>query len=203
VLIQKNPAKKLPALLASPPSPGRSSSLHFYSAGLGTVISGLLMKTDHGTNGQIIEIHIQDAVAVEINFAIIRCGDCPIILHGEELTDPASGHLLMRLDLALSFAGVFIELTFDGVKGIANGYMNVLMLFMLGRWFAVDDKLSFRRGNINPGLEQAALLMALGWSLNDNVAADDIPMVAGHFVDPFSNIRFYVLGCFHITKGDL
>src|SRR5665647_944073 len=102
--------------------PGHSSSLYLDSAGLRAVISVFLMKADHVANVQSIEIHIQDAVTVEIDLPLIRRGDCPIILHGEELTDPASRYLLVHLDLPLALAGVFIQLTIDGIKGIAEGY---------------------------------------------------------------------------------
>jgi hypothetical protein len=85
----------------------------------------------------------------------------------------------MHLDLPLSLASVFVQFAIDGIKGIAEGEEDVLSLFMLGRWFPVNYKLSFRTADINPGLEESPLLMALGRSLNYDVAADYLRMVTG------------------------
>jgi len=85
----------------------------------------------------------------------------------------------MPLNLPFSLARVFIHLTVNGVKSIAEGYEDVLTLFMLCNWFPVDNKLSFRTADINSGFEEPAFLMVLGRSLHYDVAADNLRMVTG------------------------
>jgi hypothetical protein len=110
-----------------------------------------------------------------------------------------SRRLFMRLDLSL----LLIQLPLDGVKGVTQGHMGIFIFFMLGRWFPVDDKFPFRAGDVDTGLEQTALVVMGGRGLNNDVATDDIPMVAGQLVNMFTDIRFDDFGCLHITKGDL
>jgi hypothetical protein len=109
----------------------------------------------------------------------------------------------MHLDLPLSLVDVLVQLPLDGVKGITQRHMNIFTFFMLGRRFPVDDKFSLRAGNVNPGLEQAAFMVMGSRSLNNDVAADDIPMMAGQLVNILADIRLDDFGCLHVTKGDL
>ncbi len=45
--------------------------------------------------------------------------------------------------------------------------------------------------------------MTLGRSLHYDVATDNLRMVTGQPVNPFSDIRVNLVGCFHIAKSDL
>ena len=107
----------------------------------------------------------------------------------------------MHFDLAAPVARIVFELTACGVEGVANGGVDILVrVLRLG--VAPDKNLAARNAQIDPDLEQIALLTRL--PAFDNHPAGDNPVEK-----PFERLRTLAYPFFdrrrgsHMTKRDL
>jgi hypothetical protein len=152
------------------------------------LIAPFLAKANRCTYGQGIEIRIENTVAVKVDLPIVRGGYYAVIFHGGKVGHFAAWRLLVDLDLSLESRGIFFKLTVSGMKGIAQGYVDIFVGVMSGVRIPVDFKLALRTGGVNAHLEEASLPVMLQRGFNNHTATDNVRMMPVHLVDPFPYI---------------
>jgi hypothetical protein len=175
---------------------------HMDSARLRSLISRFLIKTHFVAYLQLVEVRVNDTVAVKVDITAISGLDTPIILIGHQSGNPAMGDRFMGFDVLAAFSGSILQLAAYGIKGVTNGHIDILMGMML-TGFTTGDQLFSRYRDIDAYMIQVTLLVVLMMRLNHDTAAHDLIVKLVELFCLFPNIRLHLRGGIHMAKGDL
>ena len=160
-------------------------------------------KTDLLANGQLFEPAIHDAVAMEIDLAVIGgAQNEAAILRGQEPRDPPMVGHRVQLDVAASLANVIFEQPARCVERVVNGDIDILVR-MVRLGITADHDLALRNFEIDTHPEQITLLAA-GVLAFDNDTARYDPVKKS-----FELLRAFTYSCrdgirqIHMTKSNL
>ena len=148
------------------------SALDMDGAGLYALITVFLGKMHRHTDIELVEIHIDDGIAMKINIPPIAGFDAAVIEHGIQLPNPPVRCGGMLLYLTAPFLNALFELPAGREKGVAEGDMCILvgMILML---IATYRDFTAGQGDVDVDGIQAALMLMLVGSFYDNAAAGD------------------------------
>ena len=126
-------------------------------------------KPHFGADGERVKAVSGDAVAVEVDLLARAGEDEPAILSWQQLRDPAMVRRFMLLDLAAALAGMVFQPAPQGIEGIADRDMGILM-GVIGAAIPADDDPATRDFQIDSHGKQLALLMMAVTALDNHPA---------------------------------
>ncbi len=107
---------------------------------MGTLLPGFFGEMHFRSNLHMIEMPVQYAVLMEIDFPSVIGFKEAVTLISEEFADPSDRNTFMSFYLATLAAPIILQLATSGVKGFLNGDINIFMGAMLGG-FSIDHYL--------------------------------------------------------------
>src|SRR3954454_3674345 len=89
-------------------------------AGLGALLAELLHEADLGADGQVLEVSVHDAVAVEEDLAVVERLEEAVAVFGEEPEDARMRGGFMGLHESAAAAGERVELLLHLVESLVD-----------------------------------------------------------------------------------
>ena len=149
---------------------------------------------------QLLELVVDDAVAVEVNLLSVDCRADKAMV-GEELRDGAVGGRFVMLDDTAQPADAILKPALHRIEGVAHRDKHILMGMVLGG-VAPDDDLAFGQHEMNGDVVELALMVMAMMRLDDDMAAGDPRVKALQRRGAVADSRFDGLGGRHVAKGD-
>jgi len=109
----------------------------------------------------------------------------------------------MLFHLAAPLAGVILQLTLYGIKGIADSYVGIFVGLILVMVFMRDHQLGIGHTHFDPHLVQLALMLMGMGCLDGDPATQDVVIELLQLGGLFTNPRLDGSGRLHVAKGDL
>jgi len=169
---------------------------------LRTLLAHFLNQAHFSTDCQHVKITFDQAVAMKVDELAIGGLDSSEIVVRVEFNDPSMCRRLMRLDLALLVAGVFLDLATHGVKGIANGNINVAVSAMLVR-FTACHQFPLRHLDVDADVVMIALVMVPVQGFYRDTATHDVLVKISQLFCTLANLGLDSLRALQITESDL
>jgi len=89
-------------------------------AGLRTLVSRFFRKTDCGSRHEVIEMAVEDAMAMEIDLALVRRLEETVTFCGKNPRDSSNGGKFVRLHIAPELAEMILNATAGCIECISN-----------------------------------------------------------------------------------
>src|SRR5712691_8446323 len=164
-------------------------------------LSLLRNKAHLSADLELVEAAICDAVAVKIDFARVG-GDEAAIAVGQQARDPAVIGNRVRLRLAAAPPHMVFQEAARRVKGVADRNIRILVR-VVRAGLAPDDDLASGNRQVDPDLEQIALLVPPMGALDDNPAGGDPVEELIEFFGPLADARLQRGRGVHVAERDL
>src|SRR5271166_1455586 len=141
-------------------------------------------------------------ITMEIDLLAFGCLDEAVTFFREKADDPAVERDAMALDVAALFSCPVLQKTSDGLKGIADCYVDILMGVVLAAFMGHGD-FSARNHHFDTNAVKPALVLMVVWRLDDNPATHNVGVEAIEPLGPLADRRLDGRGRPHLAKGDL
>src|SRR5690606_26827189 len=160
------------------------------------------VEPDLVADAEVVEVGVDDAVAVKIDRTSFRRRDAAGIALREQHLDRAVRRALAGLYPPASDADPVLELAASCVEGIAHRDVDVLMGVVFGRIPARDDH-GTRHADVDEHPVELALALPAMRGLDRHAAADDLRHEALELERPLPRRRLDGLRSAEIAKRDL
>jgi hypothetical protein len=129
------------------------------------------VEPDRVAHLESVEVCVQDAVPVEVDLAAVGRLDEAMVLAIIQPGDMSMGWRFVDLDPLVAPPGVVLETPARGIERVADGYVNVFVGVVQGR-FPPDDDLAPGQGEIDPYVVQVPLMAVVTGFHNDPAPHD-------------------------------
>src|SRR5579871_2546811 len=155
-----------------------------------------------GTGLELVEAWLGHGIAVEIDLLAFRGLDEAVTFLGEKADDLAMERDAVALDVAALFACPVLQKAPDGVKGIADCDVDILMGVVLAAFMGHGDFSAWNHHFDANAVKLALLLMPMG-RLDDDPATHDARVEAIEPLGPLSDCRLDGRRRPHLAKANL
>ena len=170
-----------------------------HGARLGSLVAHLLGEAYLRADLELVEISVDDAVAMKIDESPIGRDELAVVHVGEELGDAAMGRHLVTLDLASLTPDEVLQLPPHRVEGVSRRHEDILV-GMVGRAGVIDDEIFPGHPDFDGNLVQLALVVMTMRRLDGYAAPHDLVGKPLKALSLFPNPRFDRVRPVHIPE---
>ena len=154
-------------------------------ARLRTFVTLLLGKAHRGSWRQIIEMLTEDAVAMEVDFAVISSFEEAVALFRENASNVANRRQFVRLHVAPELAKMILDAPPGGIECISDRNGQIIGLL------PVDRDVCTGHTEIDPHVERASFAVVMNRRFDHHMASSESRVVQLKVVGVFADLRFH------------